>query len=441
MSISSLLEYNPPQWTYLEENELYYPGASDSDSTDELLSSAPSESPPSDMAISLPVDSMDYGTATLDFEPPYIEDACFPPSTIPSSTAQVRHSQSTRDIGQNGNAATSQQQVQEYYHPYYRRHLLDGLAPPAPHSDYRHSPVNTRHRGTLRSGDRLRPDADLTWDSSSSLPVPAQDTSPLNFSDVAGDYIREQLLIPQGAPVDLWCAPEPTDGSRPRINLTTIMMLAIYGSDTKMLTLQGIYKAIIARFQWYNEHREDTSWKNTIRHSLSLHRQFVKVCRGSFDPGRGMYWMLDLSNGEGLARPRKRRRRSQPGIPSSPLPYPPRMLPCTSPMSGAATVGHTRDRNHQTVQTPAVSYSRSGIAPLNDDTLTSLDFGPLDLALHDAHFPTASQARFTPAETCVSRRLRSRTSSLSDTSSTPAALMTSYPIHKASMKDGRRTSA
>ncbi|KAJ7490560.1 fork head domain-containing protein, partial [Mycena latifolia] len=119
------------------------------------------------------------------------------------------------------------------------------------------------------------------------------------------DYLREQLKLPPNAPVNLWSVPDRTDGIKPA-RMVTLMMLAIYGSDAKKLTLQGIIQALIARFWYYNEHQADMSWKNSIRHSLSLYKMFVKVKRPVYDQGKGSYWVLDVSSGETFTRSRKR---------------------------------------------------------------------------------------------------------------------------------------
>ncbi|KAJ7082943.1 hypothetical protein B0H15DRAFT_435491 [Mycena belliarum] len=122
----------------------------------------------------------------------------------------------------------------------------------------------------------------------------------------AGDYLRQQLNLPQGARVDLWSVPEPSGGEKPSIPLPMLIKLAIYGSEKKRLTLQEIYQELARRFTWFREHNHDQAWKNSIRHNLSLNKVFKSIQRPVTEPGKGSYWELDISGGEGYKRPRKR---------------------------------------------------------------------------------------------------------------------------------------
>ncbi|KAJ7131702.1 fork head domain-containing protein, partial [Mycena crocata] len=121
----------------------------------------------------------------------------------------------------------------------------------------------------------------------------------------ADKYLRDLLAVPPDAPVNLWSLSEGDPIQRPVTSLIKLSMLAIHGSEKKRLTLQQIYRAIEARFTYYRE-TEGKQWQNSIRHSLSLRSAFVKVRRPAHEPGKGFYWQLDFTNGDGLKRPRKR---------------------------------------------------------------------------------------------------------------------------------------
>ncbi|KAJ7722946.1 hypothetical protein B0H16DRAFT_1599560 [Mycena metata] len=149
--------------------------------------------------------------------------------------------------------------------------------------------------------------------SSSRYPYPGRrevaDRPVLPQSDYDADYLRRQLCLHPGFPVDLWAIADPPDGQKPFASLPTLVKLAIHGSPHKRLTLQGICEALIGRFTWFHEHRQDDAWKNSVRHNLSLNKVFRKIPRDVTHLGKGCYWELDLAGGEGHKRPRKRNKK------------------------------------------------------------------------------------------------------------------------------------
>lgn len=146
----------------------------------------------------------------------------------------------------------------------------------------------------------------------------------------AGDYLRRQLSLPSGQPVSLAALDDPLPGQKPSQSLPILVKLAIYGSPKKRLTLQEIYQAIEQRFEWYRD-PGNKSWKvcdstlgkkisfidlgtmiqNSIRHNLSLNKVFRNTHRSITEPGKGAYWELDISEGEGYKRERKRRKQNR----------------------------------------------------------------------------------------------------------------------------------
>ncbi|KAJ7085393.1 hypothetical protein B0H15DRAFT_846721 [Mycena belliarum] len=133
-------------------------------------------------------------------------------------------------------------------------------------------------------------------------------SAPLQPSNETAEYLRRQLCLVPGVPVNLWAIADPADGQKPFASLPTLVKLAIHGSPRKRLTLQGICDALVARFTWFHEHRQDDAWKNSVRHNLSLNKVFRKIPRDVTQLGKGCYWELDFSGGEGHKRPRKRRK-------------------------------------------------------------------------------------------------------------------------------------
>ncbi|KAJ7082883.1 hypothetical protein B0H15DRAFT_785330, partial [Mycena belliarum] len=121
-----------------------------------------------------------------------------------------------------------------------------------------------------------------------------------------GEYFRSRLNLPRDVPVSLWSVPDTADGQRPSLPLPLLAQLAIYGSEEKRLSLQGIYSALVSRFTYFRDNAWDSKWKNSIRHALSLYSAFVKISRPIQEAGKGDYWTLNPCLPDGYKRPRKR---------------------------------------------------------------------------------------------------------------------------------------
>jgi hypothetical protein len=166
---------------------------------------------------------------------------------------------------------------------------------------------------------------------------PAHNAGMLSDSELADEtvHLRALLGCPPGAPVGLNALADPPPGEKPNYPLPTLIKLAIYGSPRRRLTLQEIYQALEDRFEWFRQRTDELSWKvrvqhfhflpfgfgerivtefqNSIRHNLSLRKCFLKVQRPITEPGKGSYWMIDLTQGEGNKRVRKRNKKPTKG--------------------------------------------------------------------------------------------------------------------------------
>ncbi|KAA1467189.1 winged helix DNA-binding domain-containing protein, partial [Dentipellis sp. KUC8613] len=121
-------------------------------------------------------------------------------------------------------------------------------------------------------------------------------------------YLRSIANVDPNLPgkVGLHLLRDPPPGRKPNYALPTLIKFAIFGSPMGRLTLQEIYAALEERFEWYRQRSEEAAWKNSIRHNLSLRKCFQRVQRPITEPGKGSYWMIDLTQGEGNKRERKR---------------------------------------------------------------------------------------------------------------------------------------
>lgn len=85
--------------------------------------------------------------------------------------------------------------------------------------------------------------------------------------------------------------PISDDGTKPPHSYAQLIGMAILRSPMRRLTLAQIYKWISDSYSFYNPN--DAGWQNSIRHNLSLHKNFIKIERPKDDPGKGNYWGIE----------------------------------------------------------------------------------------------------------------------------------------------------
>jgi hypothetical protein len=77
---------------------------------------------------------------------------------------------------------------------------------------------------------------------------------PMNWTpnhQETAEYLCWTMQIEPHHPLDLSIIPEPAPGQQPDQPIHKLLQLAIFGSPQHMLTADGIYKAMEARFEWY----------------------------------------------------------------------------------------------------------------------------------------------------------------------------------------------
>jgi forkhead transcription factor HCM1 len=97
--------------------------------------------------------------------------------------------------------------------------------------------------------------------------------------------VEEALPLPESFP------PIIDDGQKPGHSYAILIGMAILRSPQRRLTLAQIYKWISDTYTFYNPN--DAGWQNSIRHNLSLNKNFVKQERPKDDPGKGNYWAIE----------------------------------------------------------------------------------------------------------------------------------------------------
>ncbi|XP_033750561.1 forkhead box C1-A-like [Pecten maximus] len=96
---------------------------------------------------------------------------------------------------------------------------------------------------------------------------------------------------------------------KPNLSYIAMISMAIQSVPSKQMLLSEIYEWISKNYPYYK--MEDKSWRNSIRHNLSLNECFIKS--GRSESGKGSYWSIHPANiedfGNGDFRRRQARRR------------------------------------------------------------------------------------------------------------------------------------
>ncbi|CCQ25698.1 Forkhead box protein pes-1 [Caenorhabditis elegans] len=80
---------------------------------------------------------------------------------------------------------------------------------------------------------------------------------------------------------------------RPKYSYNALIAMAIQSSPFKSLRVSEIYKYISSNFSYY-KNQKPLQWQNSVRHNLSLHKEFRKV--RTLD-GKGSYWAMTADLG------------------------------------------------------------------------------------------------------------------------------------------------
>ena len=89
---------------------------------------------------------------------------------------------------------------------------------------------------------------------------------------------------------------------KPSMSYANLIAEAIIQSPEKALVLSDIYEAINAKYPYYD--LESQGWQNSIRHNLSLNKNFTKEKKDKTGLKRGWYWKL--SEGHSFFAPKKK---------------------------------------------------------------------------------------------------------------------------------------
>ncbi|KAF8361545.1 fkh-8 [Pristionchus pacificus] len=110
---------------------------------------------------------------------------------------------------------------------------------------------------------------------------------------------------------------EKKDSDKPNLSYSQLIREAIENSPDKKCTLSSIYEYIATKYKYYAACPTIT-WKNSIRHNLSLNKQFTKLDKAV--NGKGSFWTLSIYTSHPSTSEKKKEDSSTEESAPSPIP-------------------------------------------------------------------------------------------------------------------------
>ncbi|XP_060642152.1 forkhead box protein D1-like [Anolis sagrei] len=99
----------------------------------------------------------------------------------------------------------------------------------------------------------------------------------------------------------------PDLSDKPNQSYIALISTAILSSPEKKLLLSDIYQWIMDKYPYFKN--KEKSWRNSVRHNLSLNECFVKA--GRSENGKGHFWAIHPANLEDFSKGDYHRRRAR----------------------------------------------------------------------------------------------------------------------------------
>ncbi|KAK0389461.1 hypothetical protein NLU13_3036 [Sarocladium strictum] len=223
--------------------------------------------------------------------------------------------------------------------------------------------------------------------------------APINGNRPAKKAKTEETILP---PHDSF-PPITDDGAKPPHSYAQLIGMAILRSPLRRLTLAQIYKWISDTYSFY--HPTDAGWQNSIRHNLSLHKNFIKIERPKDDPGKGNYWAIEPGTEAQFLKEKPTRKsasaaenipvmstRLEPPRPAimhhqEPMLPPPRMpnsQPTLPPMPTSQIAGNDLSSDATIVVSDSAAPEEQGNHHDGEAALDSSLYSPLPAAIHSS---------------------------------------------------------
>ena len=208
-----------------------------------------------------------------------------------------------------------------------------------------------------------------------------------SFSDVThSDRPFKKGRLEEDAIIEI---PEPEemplvedDGGKPSYSYAMMIGMAILRAPNRRLTLSQIYEWISATFAFF---REDTkhSWHNSIRHNLSLRKDFSKVERPKGDAGKGSYWVIVPGNEHTFLKDRPRKSNNLANMTLNAHTMRPEPLPIAAPLAQALAPNPWLGQAKMPVPAPIIpalpELSSDATLPASDDNLNEDDVADFEI--------------------------------------------------------------
>ncbi|KAI8035279.1 hypothetical protein M5D96_011936 [Drosophila gunungcola] len=109
----------------------------------------------------------------------------------------------------------------------------------------------------------------------------------------AGSNTPQKQKHPNNVPYD----PLVHTNNKPPYSFSSLIFMAIEGSNEKALPVKEIYAWIVQHFPYFKT--APNGWKNSVRHNLSLNKSFVKVEKAP-NMGKGSLWRVEPQQRQNL---------------------------------------------------------------------------------------------------------------------------------------------
>ncbi|USW51005.1 Putative Fork head domain, winged helix-like DNA-binding domain superfamily [Septoria linicola] len=204
------------------------------------------------------------------------------------------------------------------------------------------------------------------------------ESAPLNQSAKKQKTTRDESGSDLPRPEDLPALSD--DGSKPPHSYAELIGMAILRSPNRRLTLAQIYKWISGNFAFYRG--SEGGWQNSIRHNLSLNKNFIKQERPKDDPGKGNYWAIQPGQERPFLLGKKQPMRKMPdgssythGMPLPPTSDPVNYRQGSTPAIGNFSLGPSSSRKPDQKDIDSAKFpdeaelSSDGTIPASDPAL------------------------------------------------------------------------